>query len=154
MLTPGMDKGMTRKKNNSKQKAAAKAVKKPAAPQAQEPRRNIFKIESELFAKKYTNERIYKQIDNDSCLFFTILGMLIFAAAIITASFVNAYKDVSAEASFGNWLNSVRTDHPLGLVFGITIIIVACVGIGERAAEGFTGQRKSMSWPTILRQAG
>ena len=27
---------MTRKKNNSKQKAAAKAVKKPAAPQAQE----------------------------------------------------------------------------------------------------------------------
>ena len=83
---------MTRKKNNSKQKAAAKAVKKPAAPQAQEPRRNIFKIESELFAKKYTNERIYKQIDNDSCLFFTILGMLIFAAAIITASFVNAYK--------------------------------------------------------------
>ena len=126
-----MDKGMTRKKNNSKQKAAAKAVKKPATPQAQEPRRNIFKIESELFAKKYTNERIYKQIDNDSCLFFTILGMLIFAAAIIAASFVNAYKDVSAEASFGNWLNSVRTDHPLGLVFGITIIIVACVGIGE-----------------------
>ena len=122
---------MTRKKNNSKQKAAAKAVKKPAAPQAQEPRRNIFRIESELFAKKYTNERIYKQIDNDSCLFFTILGMLIFAAAIITASFVNAYKDVRAEASFGNWLNSVRTDHPLGLVFGITIIIVACVGIGE-----------------------
>ena len=112
---------MTRKKNNSKQKAAAKAVKKPAAPQAQEPRRNIFRIESDLFAKKYTNERIYKQIDNDSCLFFTILGMLIFAAAII----------VRADASFSNWLNSVRTDHPLGLVFGITIIIVACVGIGE-----------------------
>ena len=122
---------MTRKKNNSKQKAAAKAVKKPAAPQAQEPRRNIFKIESELFAKKYTNERIYKQIDNDSCLFFTILGMLIFAAAIIAASSVNAYMDVRADASFSNWMGSVRTDHPLGFVFGITIIIVACVGIGE-----------------------
>ena len=126
-----MDKGMTRKKNNSKQKAAAKAVKVSAAPQAQEPRRYIFRIESELFAKKYTNERIYKQIDNDSCLFFTILGMLIFAAAIIAASSVNAYMDVRADASFGNWMGSVRTDHPLGFVFGITIIIVACVGIGE-----------------------
>lgn len=119
---------MTRKKNNSKQKAVNN---NNTPPPEQNTRRNIFRIESELFAKKYTNERIYKQIDNDSCLFFTILGMLIFAAAIITASFVNAYKDVRAEASFGNWLNSVRTDHPLGLVFGITIIIVACVGIGE-----------------------
>ena len=119
---------MTRKKNNSNQKAINN---NNTPPPEQNTRRKIFRIESELFAKKYTNERIYKQIDNDSCLFFTILGMLIFAAAIMAASFVNAYKDVSAEASFGNWLNSVRTDHPLGLVFGITIIIVACVGIGE-----------------------
>lgn len=125
---------MTRKKNNSKQKTANKNNTVPQANKQapeQNTRRNIFRIESDLFAKKYTNGRIFKQIDNDSILFFAILGMLIFSVAIIAASSVNAYMDVRAEASFGNWLNSVRTDHPLGLVFGITIIIVACVGIGE-----------------------
>lgn len=125
---------MTRKKNNSNQKAANNNNTLPQANKQapeQNTRRNIFNIESDLFAKKYTNGRIFKQIDNDSTLFFAILGMLIFSAAIMAASSVNAYMDVRADASFSNWMGSVRTDHPFGFVFGITIIIAACVGIGE-----------------------
>lgn len=64
---------MSRKKKSKKQKA----VEQPASPQKEH--KNIFKIESELFAKKYTNERIRKQIDDDSFLFFAIMGMWLFS---------------------------------------------------------------------------
>ncbi|MBP5655104.1 MAG: hypothetical protein J6X33_06280 [Clostridiales bacterium] len=120
---------MARKNHNCKQKVVKKAEKKASAPKKD--RRKFLKIESKLFATKYTNERIRRQIDNDSILFFVILGMFIFAIVIITMSFVRAYMDVSADWSFAHWLGSVRSDHPLGLVFGITTIIVAYIGADE-----------------------
>lgn len=124
---------MSGKNHNCKKKIVKKEKKKAetktAAPQ--EDRRNFLKIEAELFAKKYTNERIRKQIDNDSVLFFVILGLFVFALIIITMSFVKAYVDVSSDWSFMRWIGSVRSDHPLGLCFGITTIIFAYVGVEE-----------------------
>ena len=116
---------MSRKKKSKKQNA----VEQPAAPQKEH--KNIFKIESELFAKKYTNERIRKQIDNDSFLFFAIMGMWLFSFFLIALSFINAYKDIRPEKSLSLWWHVVRNDHPLGMVFGLTIIVVACVGMHE-----------------------
>ena len=120
------------KKKTDKKKSKQQAAK-VAAPQnktqEQQKRTNILKIEAKLFAEKYTNERIRKQIDGDSTLFFANVGMLIFAAAIIIISFINAYRDISPNGTFSAWVHSVRNDHPLGLVFGITIFIFVGIGL-------------------------
>ncbi len=124
---------MPKNKKHKKKKGNGSAVDKAAGqvPESREEGRNILMPEAELFAKRYTNEHIRKQISDDSCLFFAIVGMFLFAFFLILLSFVRSYLAVRSDPSFFRWVNEVRENHPLGLVFGLTIIIFAGVGAHE-----------------------
>ena len=84
----------------------------------------ILNLEASLFSRDYTNENIRKQISENSMLFFWYIGSLVLALFLIVMSFVSAYNDLRPDVSPYLVLPRAIEEHPLGLVFGITIIIV------------------------------
>lgn len=83
----------------------------------------ILNLEASLFSRDYTNENIRKQISENSTLFFWYIGSLVLALFLIVMSFVPAYNDLRPDVSPYLVLYRAIEEHPLGLVFGITIII-------------------------------
>lgn len=84
----------------------------------------ILNLEASLFSRDYTNENIRKQISENSMLFFWYIGSLVLALFLIVMSFVTAYNDLRPDVSPYLVLSRAIEEHQLGLVFGITIIIV------------------------------
>ena len=121
--------GQKKKKQTVIQQPESTQVKRKREP-IQIEGKDYYNIEAKLFTQNYTNGRIRKEIAENSALFFILMGMFLVAIILILLSFIRAYLAVLPEFSLIGWLLSVRNDHPLGLVFGITIIIVASVGLG------------------------
>ncbi len=82
-----------------------------------------------MFVDRYTNEHIRKQIYDNSILFMPIVGLLIFALDLILHSFIKAFTDVYPKVSLSSFIHETLENHPVGLIFGITFIIVASVGM-------------------------
>ena len=83
----------------------------------------ILNLEAYLFSRDYTNENIRKQIGENSMLFFWYIGSLVLGLFLFVMSFVPAYNDLSPDVSPYLVLTWAIEEHPLGLAFGITIII-------------------------------
>lgn len=120
------------KRNNKNCKNTKKAVpqKEPAG------RRKKFEERVKKYTKDYTNERICSQIRNDCVLFGVINVLLAVSFALILSSFIRTFLDIHTElqGAFGDFKffwNELRENHPVGLIFGITFLIVSWVGIQE-----------------------
>ncbi len=70
---------------------------------------------------KYTNENLKKQVKENMFGMKFLIIMELFGAFLCFLSFYNAYKELPSEKSY---MYLLTNEHPLGLVFGITILIV------------------------------
>ncbi len=70
---------------------------------------------------KYTNENLKKQVRENMFGMKYLTIMELFGAFLCFLSFYNAYKDLPSEKGY---MYLLTNEHPLGLVFGITILIV------------------------------
>lgn len=120
--TPGENMGKQKKNYNTKKKTD-KVSEKPKVD-----RRAKFEERVRRYAKGYTNEHIIGQIRNNCTLFGLINVLLVISFLLILSSFVSTYLDIR---TFDNFWNELRLNHPVGLVFGITLLIVTYVGMLE-----------------------
>ena len=104
---------------------------KKESPKEPEKARNYTQEDADYFSRNYTNERIRKQIAEHSVLFKEIVCMLAFALFLILLSFIRAFMDIFPRISVYHLLSSIREDHPVGIAFGLTIIVMASVWIHE-----------------------
>ena len=70
---------------------------------------------------KYTNENLKKQVKENMFGMKFLIIMELFGVFLCFLSFHNAYKELPSEKSY---MNILTNDHPVGLIFGITILIV------------------------------
>ena len=118
------------KNKYSGSKAKTKKMTDKTAKKVPVDRRKKFEERTKKYTKDYTNERIIKQIRDDCVLFGIINALLIISISLILSSFVRTFIDVYTEhQGFFCFWNELRENHPLGLVFGITFLIVSFVGI-------------------------
>ena len=81
--------------------------------------------------KLYTNEIIQAKVGDNGVMLPLILGMLGVAVLLAALSFINTARDMRLDMYAGRSFFSLLTDqHPLGLVFGITLLILAGIGMG------------------------
>ena len=70
---------------------------------------------------KYTNENLKKQVKENMIAMKFLITMELIGAFLCFLSFYNAYKELPSEKSY---MNILTNDHPVGLIFGITILFV------------------------------
>ena len=87
------------------------------------------KLERRMFVDRYTNEHIRQQIYDNSILFMPIVGLLIFALDLILHSFTKAFTDIYPKISLSSLKYEIFENHLMGIIFGITFIILASVGM-------------------------
>ena len=117
--------GKTMKRNQTSKRNKKESPKEP------EKARNYTQEDADYFSRNYTNERIRKQIAEHSVLFKEIVCMLAFALFLILLSFIRAFMDIFPRISVYHLMSSIREDHPVGIAFGLTIIVMASVWIHE-----------------------
>ena len=93
--------------------------------------RNLIKEEAEYFARDYTNERIRKQIAENSVLFKDIVLILSIALLLISISIIRTFIDIYPDISLGSFFRCLINNHPIALAFGITLIIMASPAIKD-----------------------
>jgi len=70
---------------------------------------------------KYTNENLKKQVKENMIAMKFLITMELIGAFLCFLSFYNAYKELPSEKSY---MSILTNDHPVGLIFGITILFV------------------------------
>ena len=113
-----------------KRKQTGKRNKKEPE-KAEKKARNYIKEDADYFSRNYTNEHIRKQIAENSVLFKEIVYVLAFALFLILLSFIRAFRDIYPTISVYRLMSSIIEDHPVGITFGLTIIIATSVGIHD-----------------------
>lgn len=93
--------------------------------------RNLIKEEAEYFSREYTNEHIRKQIAENSVLFKDIVLILSIALLLISISIIRSFIDIYPDISLGSFFRCLINNHPIGLTFGITLIIMASPAIKD-----------------------